>query len=115
MGTLFAMIIAPGNALVLIGTGNQAALTVQPSRDVTAGLRTLRCTKDLGDVFDRACSEIRTLARAVESVLTHLLKELEPPFPAPEINAPEATLQGGESRMAEAFGVRGVSEGRLKP
>lgn len=87
--------------------------TMQPRRDVTAGPRTLRYRKGLGDVFDRASSEIRTLEIAMESVLAKLLKELEPPLPAPEMEVTKAISQGDKSRAAEVVGGRGaLSEGR---
>jgi hypothetical protein len=82
--------------------------TLQPRRDVTAGPRTLRYRKALGDVFDRASSELQTWEIALESVLATLLKELEPPFPAPEREATKAISQGDKSRAAEVVGGRGA-------
>ena len=74
--------------------------TMEPRLDVAAGPRTLRCRKDLGDVSDRASSEIQTLETALESILAKLLKdlkELESPFPAPEIDVKRAKIQSERS------------------
>ena len=66
-------------------------------QDVAAGPRTLRCREDLGDVFDRASSEIQTLEAALESVLAKLWKELEPPVPAPEMDVKSVKTQSERS------------------
>ena len=83
-------------------------VTMQPGQDVTAGPKTLRYRKDLGDVFDQASAEIQTLGIALESVLAKLLKELETPFPAPEMDATRAIHEEGKSRMVEVVGDRGA-------
>jgi hypothetical protein len=72
--------------------------TIEPRQDVAARPRSLRCRKDLGDAFDRASSEIQTLETALESALAKLLKELEPPFPAPEMDVKRAKTQLERSR-----------------
>jgi hypothetical protein len=72
--------------------------TMEPRQDVAAGPRTLRCRKDLGDAFDRASADIQTLETALEPVLAKLLKELEPPFPAPKMDLKRAKTQLERSR-----------------
>ena len=74
---------------------------MQPKPVVTAGPRTVRCRKALGDVFDRVFFEIQTLEIVLKSVLAKLLTELDFPFSVPTMDAPSAIRQGDESRMAE--------------
>ena len=66
---------------------------MEPGENVAAGPRSLPCRTDLGDGFDRAFSEINTLETALESALTGLLNEMEPPFPAPEMDFKTARTQ----------------------
>lgn len=74
--------------------------TMEPRQDVSARPRTLRCRKALGDAFERASSEIQTLATALESVLANLLEELEPPFPSPSTGRLVNAVRGLQAKEA---------------